>query len=78
MNKETSLLRYRTPQFCVNYLRQIDPDTCISVGFVRKCCQNGVILSQKCGTSLYVCLDSLLEFLNHSNEDTVTKDNLGE
>ena len=71
MNQETSLLRFRTPQFCVDYLRQIDPETCISIGFVRKCCQDGAVLAHKCGTSLYVCLDSLLEFLNHDFEEKI-------
>ena len=75
MNKETSLLRFRTPQFCVNYLRKIDPDTCISIGFVRKCCQNGDVLAHKCGSSLYVCLDSLLKFLNCSNGTNIEENN---
>ena len=80
MNKENSLLRFRTPEFCLNYLREIDPDTCISLGFIRKCCQNGVVLAHKCGTSLYVCLDSLLEYLNRgfetSNEEKIHRSKL--
>ena len=68
MDKENSLLRFRTPEFCLNHLREIDPDTCISLGFIKKCCQSGAVLAHKCGSSLYVCLDSLLEFLNHGLE----------
>ncbi len=68
MQSKNGIARFRTIRQCLETIKNLDPDTAITEWYIRQLCKNGKIICNGSGNKFLVCLDSLLEFLNHGFE----------
>ncbi len=57
------MARMRTVKGAVNFLRQMDPNTCVSEWFIRSLLKSGKLKHHKAGNRYLIDIDYLIEFL---------------
>ena len=58
------LPRMRVAKECYNLLHQADPESRVSLGYIRAISKSGVIPVHKVGARILINYDALLEYLN--------------
>lgn len=56
--------RYRTVSDCLTEIKRLDPETAVSLYFIRNLAKESVISSHRSGSKLYINLDNLIEYLS--------------
>lgn len=56
--------RLRTINQCLNYIKELDKDSAVTLFFIRTICSKNVIRTTTAGNKILVDLDSLIDYLN--------------
>lgn len=69
---QNNLPRYRTIKGCLEEIKKLDNSTAISEWFIRQLCKTNKVDYQASGNKSLVNLDSLLNFLGYTGNQTNT------
>lgn len=59
------LPRMRTAKECFNMIHEADPDSRISLTYIRNLAKNRLVIAHKIGSRILINYDSLIEYLNN-------------
>lgn len=64
------MVRMRYAAQILEEIKKNDPDTSISVGFIKKLAKKGVVRTQSTGRCTLISMDDVLNFLEGNQNDT--------
>lgn len=64
------MVRMRYASQILEEIKKSDPDTSISVGFIKKLAKTGVIRTYNTGRCTLICMDDVLSYLEGDQNDT--------
>lgn len=70
-NMTISVKAMRTIPQCIDLIKQMDINTCISRTYIESLCEKNKIRFLKSGSTKYIDFNCLIDYINNTNEGVV-------